>query len=238
MEQFNKKSNEEILKIKRKSLAILTVVTILFTPVILYFSLALLVSIGVFSFRGIGISLLILVPFTILVLREVTKDLKQEAKLDEIVQELSEKDLTKDESFNVEDYPAIANDYSLQVIQIAESVNGELFVYVYQPSDATKDLTATTIRMSQSIGENAKWRDYDLTLLSTEGVLDKYRVEGITILSDVVRYYDIAAIHRAFDENAHPQGAGTYQAASTHTNHLQVHPGANHAADRPAAYAR
>ena len=62
-------------------------------------------------------------------------------------------------------------------------------------------MTATTIRISQSIGENAKWHDYDLTLLNTEGVLDKYRVEGITILSDVVRYYDIAAIHRAFDEN-------------------------------------
>lgn len=110
-------------------------------------------------------------------------------------------DLTKDKSFQVEDYPAVADDYSLQVIQIAESVNGELFVYVYQPSDAVKDLTATTIRISQSIGENAKWKDYDLTLLSTDGVFDKYRVEGITILSDVVRYYDIAAIHRAFDEN-------------------------------------
>lgn len=70
MEEFNKKSNEEILKIKRKSLAILTVVTILFTPIILYFSLALLVSIGVFSFRGIGISLLILVPF-ILIYKEI-----------------------------------------------------------------------------------------------------------------------------------------------------------------------
>lgn len=70
MEEFKKKSNEEILKIKRKSLAILTVVTILFTPVILYFSLALLVSIGVFSFRGIGISLLILVPF-VLIYKEI-----------------------------------------------------------------------------------------------------------------------------------------------------------------------
>ena len=70
MEEFNKKSNEEILKIKRKSLAILTVVTILFTPVILYVSLALLVSIGVFSFRGIGISLLILVPF-VLIYKEI-----------------------------------------------------------------------------------------------------------------------------------------------------------------------
>ena len=70
MEEFNKKSDEEVLKIKRKSLAILTVVTILFTPVILYFSLALLVSIGVFSFRGIGISLLILVPF-VLIYKEI-----------------------------------------------------------------------------------------------------------------------------------------------------------------------
>ena len=70
MEEFNKKSNEEILKIKRISLAILTVVTILFTPVILYFSLVLLVSIGVFSFRGIGISLLILVPF-VLIYKEI-----------------------------------------------------------------------------------------------------------------------------------------------------------------------
>ena len=108
-------------------------------------------------------------------------------------------DLTKDESFNVEDYPAVADDYSLQVIQIAESVNGELFIYVYQPSDGAKELTATTIRISQSIGDNAKWKDYDLTLLNTDGVFDKYRVEGITLLSDVVRYYDIAAIHRAFD---------------------------------------
>ena len=28
-------------------------------------------------------------------------------------------DLAKDTNFNVEDYPAVANDYSLQVIQIA-----------------------------------------------------------------------------------------------------------------------
>ena len=48
-------------------------------------------------------------------------------------------DLEKDNSFKLEDYPAVEDDYSLQVIQIAESVNGELFVYVYQPSDEVKD---------------------------------------------------------------------------------------------------
>ena len=110
-------------------------------------------------------------------------------------------DLTKDESFREKDYPAVADDYSLQVIQIAESVNGELFIYVYQPSDEVKELTATSIGISQSIGENAKWKDYDLTLLNTDGVFDKYRVEGITILPDVVRYYDIAGIYRTFDKD-------------------------------------
>ena len=110
-------------------------------------------------------------------------------------------DLEKDSNFKATDYPAVADDYSLQVIQIAESVNGELFVYVYQPSDTVKELMATTIRISQSIGDNAKWKDYDLTLLNTDGVFDKYRVEGIKILADVVRYYDIAAIHRVFDKD-------------------------------------
>ena len=111
-------------------------------------------------------------------------------------------DLTKDKDFSIEDYPAIAEDYSLQVIQIAESVNGELFVYVYQPSDAVKELTATTIRMAlPEIGINAQWQDYDLTLLSTEGVFDKYKVEGLTLKSTPVRYYDISAIHRKWEKD-------------------------------------
>ena len=108
-------------------------------------------------------------------------------------------DLKKDENFDEGNYPMVEDDYSLKVIQIAESKDKELFVYVYQPSDWMKDLTATSIRISQSIGENAKWKDYALTLLSSEGVFDKYRVEGITVLSDIIRYYDIAAIYRKFD---------------------------------------
>ena len=57
-------------------------------------------------------------------------------------------DLSKDSKFNPADYPAKADDYSLQVIQIAEGTNGELFVYVYQPSNDTKDLKAAKINMS------------------------------------------------------------------------------------------
>ncbi len=57
-------------------------------------------------------------------------------------------DLQKDKNFNINDYPAIENNYSLQVITIAESTDGELFVYVYQPSANVKPLTATQINMS------------------------------------------------------------------------------------------
>ena len=110
-------------------------------------------------------------------------------------------DLQKDENFNVESYPAVADDYSLQVIQIAESVNDELFVYVYQPSSGVKNLTATTIRLSVPVvGIDSTWEDYDLTLLNTDGVFQKYKVEGIVVSDEPVRYYDITAIHRPFDE--------------------------------------
>ena len=51
-------------------------------------------------------------------------------------------DLRKDSSFQTSNYPQKATDYSLQIIQLAESVNRELFVYVYQPSGKQKDLKA------------------------------------------------------------------------------------------------
>ena len=123
-------------------------------------------------------------------------------------------DLEKDDSFNASDYPAKANDYSLQVIQIAESVNGELFVYVYQPSNSTKELTATTIRFATPVaGIDSEWRDYDLELLSTEGVFDKYIVEDFKVKSDSVRYYDITAIHRKFDETIDDKADENYEQA-------------------------
>ena len=57
-------------------------------------------------------------------------------------------DLQKDESFNPDDYPAVNDDYSLQVIQVAESTSGEVFIYVYQPSGKGADLRATQINMA------------------------------------------------------------------------------------------
>lgn len=59
-------------------------------------------------------------------------------------------DLQKDEKFYIDDYPEKSNDYSLKIIQIAESADGELFIYVYQPAANTRPLAATDISMALS----------------------------------------------------------------------------------------
>lgn len=109
-------------------------------------------------------------------------------------------DLQKDESFDVSAYPAKADDYSLQVIQIAESVNDELFVYVYQPSGKDADLRATSINIS--IGNNVlKYINYKLQFMNSHETLFKYKVVGFTVPDIRIRYYDITSIYRAWNKD-------------------------------------
>jgi len=73
-------------------------------------------------------------------------------------------DLQKDGDFNINAYPDIADDYKIQLIQIAESVNGELFIYTYQPCQKTRYLVATQINMSLTDklgGNSAELSDKD-----------------------------------------------------------------------------
>ena len=109
-------------------------------------------------------------------------------------------DLKSDETFKAEDYPQIADDYSLKVIQIAESVNNELFVYVYQPSGNTKGILATSINISTT---NLKkdYLNYNLSLIGSEDVFYKYIVNDITLKQDDIRYYEISSIYRSFDDS-------------------------------------
>lgn len=103
-------------------------------------------------------------------------------------------DLQQDESFDVADYPKKNGDYSLQVIQIAESVDDELFVYVYQPNGKT---VATTINMAQvKEPDTADTHNLRLRLLNSSGTLFKYKVEGLTLRNTIVRYYEISSIFR------------------------------------------
>lgn len=117
-------------------------------------------------------------------------------------------DLQKDSNFNVNNYPEKSNDYSIQVIQIAESVNGELFIYTYQPCQNTRYLIATQVNMSLTdkmgdiVENDTEFNDedkpklYSLTLYSCGGVFCKYKVNDFMISKDKVRYYNIISIYR------------------------------------------
>lgn len=117
-------------------------------------------------------------------------------------------DLQKDEEFMTVDYPDNENDRSIAVISIAESADGGLFVYTYQPCQSTTYLVATQINMSitdKMVGEIDNAEDlspedrpllYNLTLISCESVFCKYKVNGFTVRDKAVRYYNIVSIYR------------------------------------------
>ena len=117
-------------------------------------------------------------------------------------------DLKKDTSFNPGNYPTKADDYSLQIIQLAESSDKELFVYVYQPSGKTKNFKASSINISTTINDSISYLNYKLELLNSNGVFYKYKVENLAVKPDAVRYYAISSIYRPFDESIDKQASG------------------------------
>lgn len=117
-------------------------------------------------------------------------------------------DLKRDTSFKPENYPSKADDYSLQIIQLAESSDKELFVYVYQPSGKSKDLKASSVNISTTINDAISFTNYKLALLNSNGVFYKYKVSGLTVKDESVRYYAISSIYRPFDESIDKQASG------------------------------
>lgn len=109
-------------------------------------------------------------------------------------------DLKKDNTFSTVAYPEAEDDYSLQIIQIAESTNKELFVYVYQPSGQTKKLTASSINISTTINDDISYHNYKLELLNSCGVFFKYKVDDFTVKNEPTRYYTLSSIYRPFDK--------------------------------------
>ena len=106
-------------------------------------------------------------------------------------------DLSKDASFNAENYPSNAKDFSLSVMQLAESADKELFVYVYQPSG--DNVKASSINISTTINDDISFFNYSLELLNFEETLFKYKVANFEVKKDPVRYYAISSIYRPFD---------------------------------------
>ena len=115
-------------------------------------------------------------------------------------------DLSKDASFNAANYPSNAKDYSLSVMQLAESTDKELFVYVYQPSG--DKVRASSINISTTINDEISFFNYPLELLNFEGTLFKYKVTGFEVEKAPVRYYAISSIYRPFDAGIGDEKSG------------------------------
>lgn len=116
-------------------------------------------------------------------------------------------DLQRDNTFDVSEYPDDPNDYSIRLIQIAESADGELYVYTYQPSQVTTYLVASEINMSLSEDPD-KTKLYGLTLLNTSGVFGKYKVNDLSVKAVSVRFYNISSIYRSWDKDI-DEGSGS-----------------------------
>lgn len=107
-------------------------------------------------------------------------------------------DLQKDESFEIESYPIIENDNSLNLIQIAESNDRELFLYVYQAGISVK---ASSINISLNLHDELSFKNYNLQFLNSAGVFQKYLVEDLFVLPEAIRFYEISSIFRNWDED-------------------------------------
>lgn len=107
-------------------------------------------------------------------------------------------DLQKDTAFNAADYPDVSTDYSISVIQLAESEDGAVFLYTYQPAQKTKYLVATDINIAFSTDVTGT-RLQKLTLVSSVGTLCKYKLDDYTADTSSTRYYNISAIYREWD---------------------------------------
>lgn len=117
-------------------------------------------------------------------------------------------DLKKDSSFDTSNYPTKVDDNSIHIVQIAESVDKELFVYAYQPSGKSKDFRASSINISTTINEAISFFNYKLEYLNSSGVFYKYKVKDLIVKPDGVRYYAISSIYRPFDSSVDNQASG------------------------------
>lgn len=126
-------------------------------------------------------------------------------------------DLKNAENFSTEKYPILTLDYLnginsdtdaendqalMEVISIAESSSGELIIYVYQPTDSELDLTASAVLLSTEFtpdGQNINPKIYNLDLVSSDSVFDKYVVKDFHVSEEPYRYYNLVTLYRNFN---------------------------------------
>ena len=109
-------------------------------------------------------------------------------------------DLKQDSSFNTDNYPVINGSSELKVIQIAETTEGDILVYVYQPNETPRKYTASSINISATTDESLSVKNYHLDLLDYDGVFQKYVVRDLKVLSGTKRSYEVISVYRLYDE--------------------------------------
>lgn len=108
-------------------------------------------------------------------------------------------DLNKDETFNEGNFPQINDVDRMHVIQIAENSLGELFIYVYQPN-VKNSYVLNNIRLGfPSFGSTTSYHDFDLKLVSQDGVFYKYLVLDLVVGAGDLRFYDLVQVSRLDD---------------------------------------
>lgn len=143
-------------------------------------------------------------------------------------------DLRVDETFDFNNYPSytyeeidlLNNDTDttndvplLSVINIGESTTSNLIIYVYQPTNGNLDLNGIKISIDSNFssnGENLNPFLYELELVSTYSVFNKYIVKDYTISSEAYRYYNLVSIYRDYNENIDEELTGGYKDGIAH----------------------
>lgn len=114
-------------------------------------------------------------------------------------------DLEEDSNFNISSYPSKAGDYTLQLIQIAESTTGELLVYVYQPSNGTLEENLKASYINLAVDEDGlDYQRYTLEHLDSTSTMSKYKVVDFTVSTATYRYYTISTIYRPWISGVDP----------------------------------
>lgn len=100
-------------------------------------------------------------------------------------------DLKKDAAFNENNYPANDESKTVEIIAMAESDRGEVFMYVYNPSVNKTPVVLDGMLIYFSEADDAVLWSKGLELVDSFGTLFKYRLLGVKVSDEAVRHYKI-----------------------------------------------
>lgn len=118
-------------------------------------------------------------------------------------------DLSKDESFTEKDYPIDTDNYSIDIIEIAESKDNELIIYIYNPS-MILDVDRIFLSYTNDESVTKDYIVYDLEEVSSHNALEKHIVKDFNFSKDdKTRIYSVSMLQRKFNNFYDTSGINT-----------------------------